>query len=119
MSIVSLNKARELLAKCTFKIQIEYAKGQWWWGTGFFASQNGFALTAYHNLPCVVQQTRKDTLRAWYKQQWLELEFIDDLSLESADVAVFKLNNPAKGFIQTLRLACPSISFERQQRVYY
>ena len=43
-----------------FRIPIERDSGRdWWWGTGFFISSAGHALTAYHNLPASVAAARQ------------------------------------------------------------
>lgn len=42
-----------------FRIPIEPISARdWWWGTGFFVSADGHALTAFHNLPSIVAASR-------------------------------------------------------------
>jgi hypothetical protein len=46
--------------KAIFRIPIEpNSAGDWWWGTGFFISAEGYALTAFHNLPRNIANQRK------------------------------------------------------------
>lgn len=59
------SEAQELLL--TFKICLEQnPAGAWEWGMGFFISKDGYALTAFHNLPATVVQANGGTMDIFY-----------------------------------------------------
>jgi hypothetical protein len=65
--MLSLNEALDLLNRCSFRIPIEQnAQGDWEFGTGFFITPTGFALTAFHNLPKAVVANGGGMVNAFY-----------------------------------------------------
>jgi hypothetical protein len=106
-------QAHKLLRRIAFKIRIEkHRHGYWEWGTGFFISSNGYALTAFHNLPRSVITAGHGTIEAFYKgqtrdEQKLALECLIDLSLpeHEGDIAVLKLLDPPTMPIHSLPIA--------------
>jgi hypothetical protein len=63
--MISPTDAFAIVRRALFRIPIEQdTDGQWWWGTGFFISQDGHALTAFHSLPVLVSAGRRGQVRA-------------------------------------------------------
>lgn len=104
---LSEEEARELLLRCTFKIPIEPVTEKearelciesddknkhWWWGTGFFISED-YALTAFHNLPKEVRLGESSTLTAYYKEHNIQFDCLvaSSLAEPEGDIAVLKL----------------------------
>lgn len=88
----SLFKAQNALSRACFSILISnlpYDDATW--GTGFFISRDGFALTAYHNLPCELYRSGKGKIDIYYQDKWLTVECIGDHSNADSDIAVLKL----------------------------
>jgi hypothetical protein len=90
----------ELLDRSSFRIFIEttYEEGETihWYGTGFFVTDCGFALTAFHNLPKQVWQAGGGKLRVYYRKLTnpIELKWRPDLSQKDVDIAVLQLEKP-------------------------
>jgi|GEM_PF-2862597 len=89
---LSLKEARDRLRRATFKIQVRRNENnEQIWGTGFFISKDGYALTAYHNLPESVTRAGKGEIKIYYKNRWLTVECDMDHSNPESDIAVLKL----------------------------
>lgn len=122
--MLTAKEARELLRTITFKIRIEkHSKGYWEWGTGFFISIDGYALTAFHNLPNSVLKGKSRTIDVFYGgqpkgEQKLTLECLIDLSLPEyeGDVAVLKLLDPVTMPIHSLPIAYLDLALPFHQR---
>ena len=54
--MINLSHAFSQARSALFRISIERKNGLDWWGTGFFISTAGHALTAFHNLPTQVRE---------------------------------------------------------------
>jgi hypothetical protein len=101
-------KARDRLKRATFKIAIEPVEQRrqedWWWGTGFWISKDGYALTAFHNFPEAAKAAVGDNscivLAYLDAGPSLELQCLPSISLpeKDGDIGVMKLVNasPAK-----------------------
>ena len=76
-----------------FRIPIERDSGRdWWWGTGFFISSAGHALTAYHNLPAIVSAARHGQVQgADANGQPFILDFIPMDGDKARDIALLRL----------------------------
>lgn len=122
--MLTAEEARELLQTITFKIRIEkHPEGYWEWGTGFFISINGYALTAFHNLPDSVVKAKGGTIDVFYKgqakgEQKLALECLIELSLpeQEGDIAVLKLLDSSTMPIHSLPIAYLSLAMPFHQR---
>lgn len=98
--LLSSDKAEEMLKNSTFNIFL----GTGWengqkierWGTGFFFTEDGLALTAYHNLESDQSSTESYIFSAYYKGHKIALKWLKEFSSPShkADIAVMKLDNP-------------------------
>ena len=76
MTMLSLEEALDRLRRVTFRIRIEKNRSRAWeWGTGFFISRDGFALTAFHNLPASLVAARSGSVDAYYRNAWITLGF--------------------------------------------
>jgi len=61
----SISGIHQQLRRTTFRIRILEADGIWW-GTDFFISRDGLALTAYHNLPKPIRDQGRGTVDVYY-----------------------------------------------------
>jgi hypothetical protein len=85
------------LAKLVFRIRASDGR-KTWFGTGFFISSDGLALTAFHNLPPNVLASPEDTpVDAWLddgtplRLQWILPDNLEDRNaLKEYDVAVLR-----------------------------
>lgn len=121
--MLTVDQALDLLRRCCFRIRIEQTvengKETWWFGTGFFVSRQGHALTAYHGLPEAVRTGNVTTVDVFYKgrEEPLKLEFCPELSHEDADIAVLQLTDSATvGLVEPLPMAYLPLDLEPTQR---
>jgi hypothetical protein len=112
----------DALKRASFRVFIETTRenGQEisWFGTGFFITKKGFALTAYHNLPRRLIDAGHGTVTVYYREvpNPLELNWFRDLSSEEIDIAVLKLPEPASLNIDCLVPAYVSEDLPRETR---
>lgn len=107
--ILPLDKAEEVLKGSTFALKLgKRKKGDEGlgdeWGTGFFCSEEGMALTAYHNLRL---SSRRKSFDALYKGAWIRLKWIPLLSSLRADIAVLQLETPPSD----VKIECLTVGF--------
>jgi hypothetical protein len=63
----------------------------WWWGTGFFISAAGHALTAFHNLPAAVERARSGRVKAVdASRAEVSLDFVPTRGDKGRDVALLR-----------------------------
>lgn len=81
-----------------FRMPIEPAShaAGWWWGTGFFISPDGYAVTAYHNLPAVVSAQQGGSCNAVLQDgSKISLDYIPGTGDRERDIAF--LRTPSRG----------------------
>ena len=95
------DQALDALKRSSFRIFIEKTTDEngekvSWFGTGFFITGSGYALTAYHNLPQKIRKQGFGKVRVYYREleKSLDLVWCPDLSAEEIDIAVLKLRSP-------------------------
>ena len=113
------HESLDLLRRITFKIRIERNEEEnWEWGTGFFISPEGYALTAFHNLPGAVVQAESGNVDARYKGQWIQLECLVKYSLpeQEGDIALLKWLQPDRTILEHHHIAYLNPSLSRHER---
>jgi hypothetical protein len=99
--MLTIRDAFNSLRRITFRLRIEKNdEGAYEWGTGFFVSPEGHALTAFHNLPRDVLEAGEGRIAGFYAGREISLECLVSNSLreEEGDVAVLKWSDgPAHG----------------------
>ena len=90
--MLSVSDAFALARPAMFRIPIELESGNnWYWGTGFFVSPNGHALTAFHNLPRDVANRRQGHVDAVDKDEnKFSLEYLPAEGDEARDIALLR-----------------------------
>jgi ActR/RegA family two-component response regulator len=86
--------ALDRLRRCSFSIFIEEDRyGSKLYGSGFFISRDGYALTAYHNIPARLREEKKGYVKVFYRdmRKPLELSWFEELSHEEDDIALLLL----------------------------
>lgn len=98
----TFDQALEKLRKSCFRIRIEKEgkgdDGVWFFGSGFFVTDQGHALTAFHNLPKNVRRRNAGSVDVFFggkgnKLDTHSLEFKPELSDPEKDIAVLQLPN--------------------------
>jgi hypothetical protein len=120
--LLTPSEAQKSLRRVTFKVRIERnPAGAWEWGTGFFISKDGYALTAFHHLPDTVVQANGGTMDIFYREQWFTVECLLPVSLPEpeGDIAALKLPHSTSGLGQYLPVAYYDTSLSFQQRVQF
>jgi tetratricopeptide (TPR) repeat protein len=121
-ALLSPLAAQERLRRVTFKVRIEKnPHGACEWGTGFFISPDGYALTAFHNLPQPVKDAEGGTVDVSYKDAPYTLECLVSNSLPEShgDIAVLHLPNPPADLIECVPVAYLDPALPRQQRMQF
>lgn len=101
-------EAQELLMRATFRISLgQHPDGQggmaYFYGTGFFISEDGLALTAYHNFEDCPSD---EVFEAVHQGRTIRLQWLTSLSSKTADIAVMRLTRGSEaGAILPLRAA--------------
>ncbi|MCX6627281.1 MAG: SUMF1/EgtB/PvdO family nonheme iron enzyme [Candidatus Solibacter sp.] len=88
-------EAAELLRRASFQVRIEKnAKGIWEWGSAFFVTRDGYALTAFHNLPAAVVAAGGGTIAGMCNDREISLECLvaRSVSDKEGDIALLKWN---------------------------
>jgi len=115
----SLLKAQDALSRACFKIMIVGLPDDCLaWGTGFFISKDGLALTAYHNLPGKITRTGEGRLDIFYGNKQLKVDCLCTQSNADGDIAVLRLVDTrglSIGFLQPGFFAPKSAHTERYQ----
>ena len=116
--MISSEQAYDMLKRIIFKIRIEQNKeNKWLWGTGFFISSKGYALTAYHCLPSDVVKAQKGKIDIFYNNRLMKLDCLLEMSLpEPEDIAVLKLSDSRSLAIDPLPLGYFDTSATFQER---
>ena len=112
-------EALDRLRGITFKLRIEKNRhGAWEWGSAFFISSDGYALTAFHNLPAQAVQTGRGQISGYHKEQWITLECLVSNSLpeHEGDIAVLKWIEPPANGVEHIPVACLDPASSTQQR---
>jgi hypothetical protein len=105
--MLNSDQAHAMLRRVIFKIRIERRKedGAWLWGSGFFISRKGCALTAYHNLPAAVKSGKTPKIDIFYQDKEMTLECRLELSLpDPEDIAVLGFSGKALPAIDLIPL---------------
>ena len=117
--MLDTDQAYDMLKGVIFKVRIERRESdkQWLWGSGFFISKGGYALTAYHNLPAVVKSGKTEELYIFYQNKEIKLECRMELSLpEPQDIAVLKFSGKALLAIDPIAMGYFNPSADTQER---
>jgi hypothetical protein len=120
--MLTLNQARDLLERCSFRIRIEKDKqGNWEFGTGFFITPNGYALTAFHNLPKRAVKNGRGRVKVFYRNlsKPLWLVWRPDLSDRDSDIAVLQLPKPGGVAFEWLTPAFLSPDLPHDERLEF
>lgn len=112
-------EAAERLRRASFKVRIEEENGVWWWGTAFFISADGVALTAYHNLPKAVRDAGRGQVTGEFMEKPLRLEYLVDRSVpeEEGDIALLQWNEAPAGEVPHVEVGGLDPVWLRQRRV--
>jgi hypothetical protein len=81
--LLPIDEAHEILAKASFRLHLPDKCR----GTGFFISEDGWALTADHNL----RKSRRVNFIGLYKGKELKFRYHKDSSSQHADIALMKI----------------------------
>jgi hypothetical protein len=119
--MLAISEAVDILRLVSFKLRIEpNDHGAYEWGTAFFISPEGHALTAFHNLPRLVLNAGEGRVAGFYRGQWIWLECLmsDSLQEEEGDVAVLKWSGSTSD-VDYVQIAFLDQRFSRQYRSQY
>src|ERR1017187_9187364 len=121
--MLSTVDAAERLRRASFKVRIEKAPDEngrdvWWWGTAFFISADGYALTAFHNLPKLVVADGRGQIEGEFEGKPLRLECLLDRSVpeEEGDIALLKWNEAHPGEVPHVEVGGLDPVWPRQRR---
>jgi Trypsin-like peptidase domain len=93
---------------------------QWWWGTGFFMSSTGYALTAFHNLPANVAAARCGKVQGLNADgNPFLLDFIPLPGDKDHDIALLRLCEENRPAFEYLSLASLPDGLSRDERVRF
>jgi hypothetical protein len=120
--MLALSEAVDILRLVTFKLRIEQnSEGAYEWGTGFFITPEGHALTAFHNLPKSVVDAGEGRVTGFYRGETISLECLVSNSLQEreGDVAVLKWGDGSTSDVDHVQIALLEQGFSRQYRGQY
>ena len=111
--LLPIDEAHQTLEKASFRLQLPDGC----WGTGFFISKDGWALTADHNL----RNYRRVHFIAHYKGKELKFRYHRDSSSQHADIALMKVAQelPADLDVDYLTVVFLDPKFPKRVRIDY
>jgi Trypsin-like peptidase domain len=119
--MITISEAYASARGAIFRMPIEPgSEGQWWWGTGFFISSTGYALTAFHNLSANVAAARRGQVQGLDPAgNPFLLDFIPMAGDKERDVALLRLCEEKRPTFQHLPLAALPDGLSNDERVRF
>jgi len=119
--MITISEAYASARGAVFRMPLEPGSGgQWWWGTGFFISSTGHALTAFHNLPANVPAAQGGQVQGLDAAgNPFLLDFIPMGGDKERDVALLRLCEENRPMFQHLPLAALPDGLSNDERVRF